>query len=90
MCSNKQSKKCTPARVKNCLRTFLVHLFSHVGLCVLVVGYAVIGGLIFQELEYTKDKENLVSLKKNEMEWQVKFNRSRKEYVSNLWNITRE
>ncbi|GBM18679.1 hypothetical protein AVEN_164793-1 [Araneus ventricosus] len=32
-------------------RVFLTHLFSHVGLCGLVVGYAIVGALTFESLE---------------------------------------
>lgn len=77
-------RKCTPARVKNCLKTFLVHLFSHVGLCVLVVGYAVIGGFIFKELEHRTEEEDKMEAEMADAE----LNETRRQHVSNLWVIT--
>jgi len=80
----KRSSKCTPARVKNCLKTFLVHLFSHVGLCVLVVGYAVIGGFIFRELEDRTEEDEKLEAELAD----AALNQTRRQHVSNLWVIT--
>ena len=44
-------KKSSHSKVSNCLRSFLAHLFSHVGLCGLVVGYSILGALMFEYLE---------------------------------------
>lgn len=75
------SNRCSPARVKNCLRTFLAHLFSHIGLCILVVGYAIVGAAIFERLE--SDFE----IKQRDIKRKF-FGEIRKQYVSELWNIT--
>ncbi len=49
--------RCTVARAKTCAKIFLAQLFSHVGLCALVVGYAIMGAFIFMALERGKEFE---------------------------------
>ncbi|KAH3886238.1 uncharacterized protein LOC127841952 [Dreissena polymorpha] len=38
-------------KVINCCKKFVAFLFSHIGLCSLVVAYCILGGIIFQKLE---------------------------------------
>ena len=69
--------KCTAGRVKSCLKGFIAQLFSHVGLCALVIGYSVLGAVIFAYLE-----------KGNEMEIRDKVGNTRKETLDELYSIT--
>lgn len=78
-------RKCSPRRVKNCLRTFLAHLFSHIGLCILVVGYAIAGAAIFEQLESGYENEQM---KIRHKYWNETFQMVRQQYVTELWNIT--
>ena len=41
---------------KNCCKKTLKFLFSHIGLCLMVVAYAIAGGFIFQHLEKPNEK----------------------------------
>ncbi|XP_043239990.1 uncharacterized protein LOC122390781 [Amphibalanus amphitrite] len=45
----KRNKKCY--RLRYYIKVFFTHLFSHVGLCGLVVGYSVVGAFLFESLE---------------------------------------
>lgn len=42
---------------KVCLKRFIAFLFSHVGLTCAVVGYTILGGLIFKEIELPEEKQ---------------------------------
>ena len=55
-CSGNSGEKCTVAKVKSYLKMFLAQLFSHVGLCALVVGYSIMGAFIFSSLESGHEK----------------------------------
>ncbi|KAG8196592.1 hypothetical protein JTE90_014153 [Oedothorax gibbosus] len=67
-----QDTKC-----KSCCRRFTTFLFSHVGLCALVIGYSVMGAFAFRALEapYEEQKVSQVS-------------HLRQETVRRLWEIT--
>ena len=39
-----------------CVKRFITFLFSHVGLTCVVVGYTILGGLIFKEIELPEEK----------------------------------
>jgi len=80
-----KSNKCSPTKVKSCLRTFLAHLFSHIGLCVLIVGYAIIGAALFERLESGYELEQRDNKYRN---WTSTFRKIRLQYVNELWNIT--
>lgn len=41
---------------KICVKRFIAFLFSHVGLTCVVVGYTILGGLIFKEIELPEEK----------------------------------
>jgi hypothetical protein len=41
---------------KNCCKKVLKFLFSHIGLCGMVVAYSVLGGFIFRHLEQTNER----------------------------------
>ncbi len=69
--------KCTTAKVKNCMKVFFAQLFSHVGLCALVVGYTIMGAFIFGYLE-----------KDNELQTRTQVGNVRKEVLDELYNIT--
>jgi hypothetical protein len=46
-------------RCKNCCKSFTTFIFSRVGLCLLVVGYAFGGGVVFQLLEASTDESGI-------------------------------
>ena len=56
-----QKSKCTVARAKSIIKTIFAQLFSHLGLCLLVVGYSLLGAVIFVALE----KEHELSIRKD-------------------------
>lgn len=41
---------------RNCCKKVLKFLFSHIGLCGMVIAYSVLGGFIFQHLEQTNER----------------------------------
>ena len=41
---------------KNCCKKVLKFMFSHIGLCGMVIAYSVAGGFIFQHLEQTNER----------------------------------
>ena len=69
--------RCTAARVKTCMKMFFAQLFSHVGLCALVIGYTVMGAAIFVYLE-----------RENELMTRNQVGHSRKATLDELYNIT--
>lgn len=75
--ANRQRKRPHDSKCKTCCRRFTTFLFSHVGLCVLVVGYSIMGAFAFRALEapYEEKKASQV-------------NTLRQETVRKLWEIT--
>ena len=58
--------KCTAARAKSVIKTIFAQLFSHLGLCLLVIGYSVMGAVIFVSLEApneTKTRQDVSRMK---------------------------
>ncbi len=43
-----------------CCKSFAKFMFSHIGLCGMVVAYSVAGGFIFQHLEATNEKQECI------------------------------
>ena len=74
VCRYQSGKK---ERLRQCLRVFFTFIFSHVGLCALVVGYATVGAVIFPFLESEREVEQ-----RKDME------RSRLHYLWLIWNAT--
>lgn len=64
-------------KCKKCCRKFTTFLFSHVGLCALVIGYSIMGAFAFRALEapYEEEKAYQVS-------------QLRQDTVRRLWEIT--
>lgn len=61
-----------------CFRKSITFLFSQIGLCSFVVGYSILGGFIFMKLEAPFElqaRDSMTQLRKN--------------YVDELWNLTR-
>lgn len=52
-----QTKK---SNAKTFCKKFIKFLFSHIGLCAMVVAYCVAGGFIFEHLESTNEKEECI------------------------------
>ncbi|UYV61332.1 hypothetical protein LAZ67_1004422 [Cordylochernes scorpioides] len=75
----KRSTRSQPptSKCKTCCRRVVAFLFSHVGLCALVVGYSVLGALAFRQLESRSEQESGYHLKA-----------LRRDTVAKLWNIT--
>lgn len=46
------------ARFRQCVKAFLTHLLSQVGLCLLVVAYAIGGAFLFISIEAEKETTN--------------------------------
>ena len=69
--------RCTVAKAKSCMKLFIANLFSHVGLCALVIGYAIMGAFVFKKLE-----------KDNEMNTRLKVGHTRNIILEELYNIT--
>ncbi|KAG8196585.1 hypothetical protein JTE90_014146 [Oedothorax gibbosus] len=71
------SRKTTTGRCRRCCGRFAAFLFSHVGLCALVVGYSVAGAFAFRALEapFEEKKASQVS-------------NLRLDTVKRLWEIT--
>ena len=60
------TKKCSGNRIKSVIKTIFAQLFSHLGLCLLVVGYSLMGAVIFVSLEREHEmqiRRNVSSLK---------------------------
>ncbi|XP_045187606.2 uncharacterized protein LOC123545344 [Mercenaria mercenaria] len=53
--SETRCQSCLRVFIK-CLRRFIAFLFSHVGLTCLVVGYAILGGILFKAVELPEEK----------------------------------
>ncbi|XP_068085592.1 potassium channel subfamily K member 18, partial [Anabrus simplex] len=68
---------CTPSRARRCVRIFLAHLFSNLGLFALVVGYVLLGALLFEFLESGY-----------ELEQRGHIQRFREDCLKELWGIT--
>ncbi|XP_067125210.1 TWiK family of potassium channels protein 7-like [Centruroides vittatus] len=65
------------SRCMSCCRRFSTLLFSHVGLCALVVGYSIMGAFTFRALEAPHEKEKHQEVSK-----------IREQTVKRLWDIT--
>lgn len=61
----------------NCCKKFTAFLFSHIGLCGLVIAYSIMGGFVFMSLESSHEL-----LERGSMDMR------RKVQVERLWNIT--
>ncbi len=67
---------------KECCKTFSKFIFSHIGLCGMVVLYSVIGGFTFQYLEQTNEKQLCI-------EAENAFLPMEAETVQNLWVMSK-
>lgn len=65
------------ARCRRCARIFLTHLVSQVGLCLLVVAYAIVGALIFRAIEADK-----------EVRQRQRVSQLRRRYLRDMWAVT--
>ena len=65
--------------VKEWIRKIVAFLFSHVGICVLVVGYIIMGAFAFMAIESEVEKKRYEDVVK-----------MREETVQRLWRITYE
>ena len=64
-------------RCANCCRQFIAFLFSTVGSCCLLVGYVVLGGLVFRGLEAAHERQTKTDMRIMRM-----------DHVRWLWNLT--
>ena len=63
-------------KVISCCKKFIAFLFSHIGLCSLVVGYSIAGGFIFKDLEGT-----------HEIEKNIEMEQLRENILQNIWDL---
>ncbi|XP_074641256.1 potassium channel subfamily K member 18-like [Tubulanus polymorphus] len=74
----KQSRRSEQVRkCKQCCKKFVAFLFSHVGLCCLVVAYSIMGGFVFMRIEGPHE-----SHEDGHIEIRRKFN------VERIWDLT--
>ncbi|KAG1661504.1 Potassium channel subfamily K member 18 [Nymphon striatum] len=73
----KQQKRSQASKCKECCRKFTAFMFSHVGVCVLVVGYSIMGAFAFKALEASTEQEQASQV-----------NKMRKETLDKLWDIS--
>ncbi|KFM70333.1 hypothetical protein X975_27110, partial [Stegodyphus mimosarum] len=64
-------------KCKTCCRRFTAFMFSHVGLCALVVGYSILGAFAFQALEAPYEEQKVDEVMHKRM-----------DTVKRLWAIT--
>ncbi|XP_014673606.1 PREDICTED: two pore potassium channel protein sup-9-like, partial [Priapulus caudatus] len=64
-------------KLRTCCRQLAAFLFSHIGLCALVVGYSIMGAATFQALEG-----------QNEINKRLEVKHLRDATVADLWNMT--
>ena len=67
-------------RGRECCKRFLKFLFSHIGLCGMVIGYSIAGGFIFQHLEETNE---VMECQKA----QDKYEPAENDTMNKLWDI---
>lgn len=77
--AGRQRKRPNENRCKTCCRKFTAFMFSHVGLCALVIAYSIMGAFAFRALEKPHEEK-----KDNEVR------QMRDETVKKLWDITLE
>ena len=69
--SANEDTKCTASRVKSVIKNIFAQLFSHAGLFLLVIGYSLMGAVIFVALEHDgviKTKSEVQNLRKNTLD----------------------
>lgn len=73
----KPANRAAPGKCRRCCGRFFTFLFSHIGLCALVIGYSIMGAFAFRALEspYEEQKAFQVS-------------QLRQDTVRRLWEIT--
>ena len=74
-----QEQRLRRERCVSCCRNFIAFLFSTIGSCCVLVGYVVVGGLVFRGLEAEHELRT-----KNDMRL------IRLEHIRRLWNVTEE
>lgn len=72
-------KRSGRARCADCCRQFIAFLFSTVGSCCLMVGYVMLGGLIFHYFEHGRT-----------VDIDVTVGKVKEKYLGWLWNLTKE
>ena len=66
---------------KNCCKKVLKFMFSHIGLCGMVVAYSVAGGFIFQHLEQTNERMECTKAYE-------KYDPAENDTMHKLWQIS--
>lgn len=77
MASSRSAPRTRWQKCRRYVRLVATFLFSHVGLCTLVMGYALVGAALFQWLESENARKARDHIKP-----------VRAKLVANLWNIT--
>ena len=78
---DEKEKKAKRARIGACCKKTLKFLFSHLGMSIMVVGYSVAGGLIFEHLEKPNEKTECTKA-------QEKYYPAENNTISKLWEIS--
>ena len=76
----KDDRQASKARMKDCCKKVLKFLFSHIGLCGMVVAYSVAGGFIFEHLEKLNEKTECLKA-------QEKYGPVENKTKNTLWEI---
>jgi hypothetical protein len=82
-------------RFRRCLQVFLTQLFSHVGLCALVVAYSIGGAFLFELLEVEPiwltnfPPTDVTSTQaERELDQRREIQRSRENCLADLWYLS--
>lgn len=73
----KDNSRCTVGKVKTLVKSVFAQLCSHLGLCLMVIGYCAMGAVIFVALE-----------KGHEMETRKNVSNLKIETLNELYNLT--
>ena len=80
-------------KILSCIKKFIAFLFSHIGLCSLVVAYSIMGGFVFKALEGPYEQKNVVNVTALRMDTISKISQLSVEFnMTKLsrWNFTKQ
>lgn len=81
-----------PSRDRTCCQTLFFFMFSHIGIGLIVITYAIIGAFAFRELEKssTEESQNEVSqVRHGSLNEDMLLLNARVDLASALWSLTR-
>lgn len=80
-------------KILSCIKKFIAFLFSHIGLCSLVVAYSIMGGFVFKALEGPYEQNKTVNVTSLRMDTISKISQLSVELNMtklSLWNFTKQ